>query len=295
MARRMVVALCCCASLLLAQAGAAQDDAPPSLDVPEGRAPDVAAPVESNPTPADSTAIPRARLRVRDVQVVVLRAGPGTAHPIVATVFEDDVLVVDARTGPWYHATTPDGASGWVHESLLANDIDRVKFAFAPDPGKIERQGTMQLVAFAGGYAADREDNSFLYGARLGYALSPRVTFEVAVGRTRVRRSTFIIEQLFNLRIEEELFDVFYYEAGASYDILARRRVTPFVALGFGATILNARVEPTWSMAIGTRAFLTRRMALRWEIRDHRLEAGNQFTRFTGDNLEFSAGAEVLF
>ncbi len=153
----------------------------------------------------------------------------------------------------------------------------------------------MQLVAFVGGYAADREDNSFLYGARLGYALSSRITFEAAVGKTRVRRSMFVLEQIYNLRLEETVFDVFYYEAGVSYDILARRRVTPFVALGAGATVLNARVEPTWSMAIGTRAFLTRRTALRWEIRDHRLKVGNQFTRFSGDNLEFSAGAEVLF
>ena len=244
---------------------------------------------------SDTTRIPRARQRIRDAQVAVLRSGPGPEHAIVTTVMQDEVVVVDARTGEWYHASTPDGVSGWVHESLLSDNIDRVKFTFRPDPGQVDRQGTMQLVAFVGGYAADREDNSFLYGARLGYALSSHISFEVAAGRTRVRRSTFVIEQLFNLRIDEELFDVFYYEAGVSYDILARRRVTPFVALGFGATILNARVEPTWSMAIGTRAFLTRRTALRWEIRDHRLKAGNQFTRFTGDNLEFSAGAEVLF
>ena len=36
---------------------------------------------------------------------------------------EKQILVADARTGPWFHVTTPEGVSGWVHESLLANDV----------------------------------------------------------------------------------------------------------------------------------------------------------------------------
>ena len=245
--------------------------------------------------PADTDSIPRARMRVRDAQVAVLRAGPTSEHPIVTTVFEDDVVVVDARTGEWFHAISPDGSSGWVHESLLANDVDRSRFTFVPDPGRRERQGAMLLVTYAGSYAADREDNAFLYGARFGYALSSRFTFEVGVGTTEIVRNTYVIEQLFGLRLEEERFDVFFYETGVAVDVLPRRRVTPFVAGGIGATILNSRVEPTWYLAAGTRAWLTRRIGLRWEVRDHRLEVGNQFTRFDGDNLEFSAGTEFLF
>lgn len=245
--------------------------------------------------PADSSAIPRARLRVAGTPVAVLRSGPGAQHAIVTTVLEGDVLVVDARSGAWLHATSPDGASGWVHEKLLSNDVDRRKFTFVPDPRRMKRQRTLYFATFFGSYAADREDNGFLYGARMGYALTPRFSFEVGAGRTRVVRNTFVLEQLFNLRLEEETFDVFFYEAGLNVDILPGRRVTPFVAGAVGATILNSRVEPTWSLALGTRAFMTRFMALRWEIRDHHLKAGNQFTRFTGDNVEFSAGAELLF
>ena len=255
-------------------------------------APDTLAAAAAAP---DSVAIPHARLRVNGVPVAVLRSGPGPQHALVATMRADDILVVDARCGEWYHGTAPDGASGWMHESLLANDVDRTRFTFVPDPGRRERQGTMHLLGYLGSYAADREDNGFLYGARLAYAVTPRYLFEVGVGRTRVVRSTYIIEQLFNLRLEEETFDVFFYEAGMCFNLLPRRRVTPYLSGGLGATILNSRVEPTWSLGIGTRAFLSRRWAMRWEVRDHRLEAGNQFTRFTGDNLEFSAGTEVLF
>ncbi|UCE03591.1 MAG: hypothetical protein JSW67_05240 [Candidatus Latescibacterota bacterium] len=246
-------------------------------------------------TAPDSMVIPRQRLSVRHTQIAVLRAGAGAHHPIVTTVQEEQVLVADARTGPWFHVTTPEGLSGWLHESLLANDVDRTQFQFKPDPGRLERQGSLSLALYAGSYAADREDNGFLYGARFGYAFTSRFTFEVAAGRTRVERNTFIIEQLFNLRIEEETFDVFFYEAGLNVHLLPRRRVVPFVGAALGATVLNSRVEPTWSLGIGTLAFVSRRIALRWEIRDHRLEAGNQFTRFTGDNIEFSAGTQVLF
>ena len=253
----------------------------------------VAVPPAPGVAPADS--IPRARMRVRHTQVAVLRAGPGLEHPMVTTVLEDDIVVVDARTGAWFHAIGPDGTSGWVHESLLTNDVDRDRFAFQPDPGKRERQGTMMLAAYAGSYAADREDNAFLYGGRFGYALSSRFTFEVGVGKTHVVRSTYVIEQLYGLRLEEETFDVFFYETGVAVDVLPRRRVTPFLAGGVGATILNSRVEPTWYLAAGTRCWLTRQIGLRWEVRDHRLEVGNQFTRFSGDNLEFSMGTELLF
>ncbi len=249
------------------------------------------------PTPGVATtdSIPRARMRVRHTQVAVLRSGPGLEHALVTTVLEDDIVIVDARTGEWFHATGPDGTSGWVHESLLTNDVDRDRFRFTPDPGKRERQGTMLLAVYAGSYAADREDNAFLFGGRFGYALSSRFTFEVGVGKTRVVRSTYVIEQLYGLRLEEETFDVFFYETGMAIDVLPRRRVTPFLGGGVGATILNARVEPTWYLAVGTRAWLTRQLSLRWEVRDHRLEVGNQFTRFNGDNLEFSLGTELLF
>ncbi len=249
----------------------------------------------SSATAAAADSIPRARMRVQGAPIAVLRAGPGAEHPIVTTALENDVLVVDARTGEWLHAVSLEGMSGWVHESLLANDVDRSRFDFVPDPGRHERQGTMLLVAYAGSYAADREDNAFLFGGRFGYAFSSRFTFEAGVGSTQVERSTYIIEQLYGLRLEEESFDVFFYETGISMDILPRRRVTPFVGGGVGATVLNARVEPTWYLALGTRAWLTRSIGLRWEVRDHRLEVGNQFTRFAGDNLEFSAGTELLF
>ena len=285
---KLLVSICALHSLMSAGAAiAAQDaDAPTQRSSPDSLA------VASE---LDSLEAPTMRVRVYGTPIAVLRAGPGDEHALVATALEEDILVVDARTGPWYHVTGADGASGWVHRELVRNDVDRQQFTFQPDPGKHERLRTLALNVYIGSYAADREDNGFLIGARMGYAVTSRFTFEVGIGRTRIVRSTFVLEQLFNLRLEEETFNVFFYEAGVAMDLLPGRRVAPFVAAGVGATILNARVEPTWSMAVGTRAYLSKLFALRWEIRDHRLEVGNQFTRFRADNIEFSAGLELQF
>jgi hypothetical protein len=243
----------------------------------------------------DSVPIPRAHVEVTGTPVAVVRGGPGPQHPIVATLADGDRLEIDARAGAWYHLQLPSGAGGWVHESLLRTWVDPRTFEFAPDPGRPPRMRSFHLAAFAGSYAADREDNGPLAGLRIGYSITDRFAFESSIGWTRVVRSTYVLEQLYGLRLEEERFSLFYYEAGATMELLPRHRVTPFVAAGFGASVLNARVEPSWMVGLGTRIFLNKRTGLRWELRNHHLQGGNQFTRFAGDNLEFSGGAEFLF
>jgi uncharacterized protein YraI len=245
--------------------------------------------------PPDSAAIPRATVEVVGTPVAVVRAGPGPFHGMVATVGEGDRLVLDAKAGPWYHVALHDGRSGWVHEDLVRTWVDPSRFQFAPDPGRPSRMRSFHLVGYGGAYAADREDNGLLAGLRIGYSITDRLAFEAGMGWTGVVRTTYVLEQVFGLRLEEERFDLFFYEAGASVDVLPGRRVVPFVTAAVGASVLNARVEPTWALGVGTKAFVTRRLALRWELRNHHLKGGNNFTRFAGDNLEFSGGCEFLF
>lgn len=244
---------------------------------------------------ADSTALPHATVQVVGTPVAVVRAGPGPQHAIVGTVREGEVLTLDARAGAWFHLQRPGGTSGWMHQDLLRLYVDPRRFEFVPDPGRPSRQRSFHLTAFGGGYAADREDNGFLVGARIGYSLTNRFGFEAGVGYTSVVRTTYVLERIFGLRLEEERFDLFFYQAGLSMDVLPGRRVTPFVTAFLGASVLNAGVEPTWGLGLGTKAFVTKRLALRWEVRDHRMAGGNAFTRFAGDNLEFSSGVEMLF
>jgi outer membrane beta-barrel protein len=243
----------------------------------------------------DSTVIPHATVQVVHTPVAVVRSGPGPQHPIVATLPEGEVLTIDARSGAWYHLQLADTKSGWVHEDLLQTYVDPRKFEFAPDPGLPSRMRSFHFVAFGGNYAADREDNGLLLGARMGYSLTRRFAFEVGLGYTRVVRTTYVLERIFGLRLEEEVFKMFFYEAGASMDILPGRRVTPFITAAAGASVLEGHAEPTYTVGLGTKFFVSKRTALRWELRDHRMHGGNQFTRFSGDNLEFSGGCELLF
>ena len=118
-----------------------------------------------------------------------------------------------------------------------------------------------------------------MVGARIGYSLTRRFAFEAGVGYTSVLRTTYVLEQIFGLRLEEERFDLFFYEAGGSMDILPGRRVTPFLAAGGGASVLGSHVEPTWSLGLGTKMFVAKRVALRWELRDHHLHGGNRGNR----------------
>ncbi len=247
------------------------------------------------PAPADSSAVPSADVEVVGTPVAVVRAGPGAEHAIVATVKEGQVLTLDAKSGEWNHVRLGEATSGWMHESLLKTYIDPRKFQFAPDPGLPSRQRSFHIVGYGGNYAADREDNGMLFGARIGYSLTRRFAFEAGIGYTGVTRTTYVLERIFGLRLEQERFDLFFYEAGASMDVLPGRRVTPFVTLGFGASVLGSQVEPTYAVGLGTKMFLAKRVAVRWELRDHRLRGGNRFTRFSGDNLEFSGGTELLF
>jgi hypothetical protein len=242
-----------------------------------------------------ATPVPRATVEVVHTPVAVVRSGPGTQHPITATVREGERLVIDARSGPWYHVQIDPARSGWVHEDLVRTWVDPRRFEFAPDPGRPDRMRSFHLVAYGGTYAADREDNGFLAGARIGYSITSRFAFEAMLGWTRVVRTTYVLEQIFGLRLEEETFDLFFYEAGATMDLLPNRRVTPFLSAAGGASVLNSRVEPTWALGVGTKMFFTKRVAARWELRNHHLHGGHQFTRFAGDNLEFSGGVEFLF
>src|SRR5262245_51970766 len=143
----------------------------------------------ANPPAADSTVAPFADVEVIGTPVAVVRAGPGPEHAIVATVGEGTVLTVDARTGAWYHVRLGDAASGWMHESLLKQYVDPRKFEFVPDRGRPSRQRSFHFVAYGGNYAADREDNGLLFGARIGYSVTRRFAFEAGAGYTRVVRT----------------------------------------------------------------------------------------------------------
>ena len=232
-------------------------------------------------------------MQVVHTPVAVVRSGPGPQHPIVATLREGEVLTIDARSGPWYHLQLADTQSGWVHEDLLQTYVDPRKFQFVPDPGLPSRMRSFHFVAFAGNYAADREDNGILLGSASVFADALRVRGRAGL---HARRAQHLCARA-HLRPASErgLQDVLLRGSRRLDGHPARPPRTPFLSAAAGASVLEGHAEPTYTIGLGTKFFVSKRTALRWELRDHRMHGGNQFTRFSGDNAEFSGGCSCCF
>jgi uncharacterized protein YgiM (DUF1202 family) len=90
------------------------------------------------PTP-QSTATPApSRPEVAAAGVTVnVRAGPGTNYPVVATLPPGIAVEVIGRNdqGTWWQIRGPDGATGWVADSVVnATNVGGVPVAAAPAP-----------------------------------------------------------------------------------------------------------------------------------------------------------------
>lgn len=66
-------------------------------------------------------------------QALNVRAGPGTSHPIVATLKHEGVLQVTGRNndGSWFEVTLPDDQIGWVSASLVELNVAADQIALA--------------------------------------------------------------------------------------------------------------------------------------------------------------------
>jgi hypothetical protein len=53
---------------------------------------------------------------------VNLRAGPSTTDAVVAVLLQATPVLPQRSEGEWVLVRTPDGAAGWVHASLIAED-----------------------------------------------------------------------------------------------------------------------------------------------------------------------------
>ena len=55
------------------------------------------------------------------------------------------------------------------------------------------------------------------------------------------------------------------------------------------------RAETSLNFGAGTKLFVSKRAAVRWEVRDYRFQSGSTTSRLTNNNIEFTIGTEVLF
>ncbi len=270
---------------------AAEEAAPPAVP----SLADVAATDSARALPNERPVVGKRLVELRGDGEHVLRSGPGAGYAIVATRREGERFPVLAKSGDWYGVQLSPTETGWIHASLCKERDDLSDLEFRPNAKLYSRTGSFVLSGYGGGYAFDEKSNSAVVGGRLGYYVFDRIVAEAGVSWTRVNRPAEIVESLFGVTLEAEKFSMLFYQMNLAWELLPGRQMVPYVSAGAGSTLLLGRSEPAFNFGAGTRLFLSRRAAMRWDGRDYR------FTHHTGthpirnDNIEFTLGSEILF
>jgi outer membrane beta-barrel protein len=260
-----------------------------------------AAGADSGAAAAPITALnPRAKVGARRVRLVassqnVARSGPGEDYAIVGVYPKKSEFTVIAKRGEWYGVRLSESETGWFHASLCRESDDMSDLEFKPNPKLFTRTGSFALTGYSGAYAFDRKSNSLVVGGRLGYYVFDRLVAEGGVAWTRIRRPQEIVESLFDLSLEAEDFHMLFYQLGLTWEVLPGRQMVPFVTGGVGSSIMQGRSESSVNVGAGTTLFLSRRMAMRWEVRDYSFKSGSDDARRTNHNVEFTLGTTLLF
>ena len=225
----------------------------------------------------------------------VVRSGPGSGFAIAGVYGKGATFPVIAKNGDWYNIRLSDTEAGWIHSSLCHEFDDLSDLEFKPNPRLYTRTGAILLGGYAGAYAIDRKSNSLVAGGRVGYYVFDRFQVEVGVAWTHVRRPAEIVESLFGLSLEAEDFHMLFYQLNLTWEILPGRQMVPFVSGGVGSAIMQGESEASYNLGAGTVLFLSKRTAMRWEVRDYRLHSGSDNARVSNDNVEFTLGTQYIF
>ena len=225
----------------------------------------------------------------------VMRTGPGSGFAIAGTAPAGTRLPVIAKSDGWYGVRISGTGTGWVHASLCREVDDLSGLQYRPNPRLYTRTGSYVLSAYGGAYAFDRKSNSAVIGGRVGYYVFDRIVAEAGVSWTHVRREAEIVESLFDLRLEAEDFPMLFYQMNLTWELLPGRQMVPYVGGGVGSTVMLGRSTPAVNFGAGTRLFLSKRAAMRWDVRDYRFEDTSGSGAHTNNNVEFTLGTEYLY
>jgi len=224
-----------------------------------------------------------------------VRLGPGERYAVQKLVPKGSVFPVLAKKGDWYNVRLSESETGWVHESLCHEHDDLSGLEFRPNPRLFSRIGSFAVTAYGGGYSFDRKSNSLATGGRLGYYVFDFIEVEGGVSWTHVQRPAEIVESLFDLRLEAEDFHMLFYEMNVNAELLPGRQLVPYATVGVGSSILRGRTEPSMNWGGGTLFFLTKRTALRSELRTYLFDSGSESSRRSNTNFLFTLGTTFLF
>jgi outer membrane beta-barrel protein len=225
----------------------------------------------------------------------VVRTGPGDDYAIAGVYAKGRVFDVIAKSGSWINVRLTPTETGWIHSSLCKEFDDLSGLEFRPNPKLYNRTGSFTLTGYTGAYAFDRKSNSLVLGGRFGYYVFDRVIAEGGLSWTHIKRNPEIVESLFALSLEAENFHMLFYHLLLTYEVLPGRQMVPFVSAGVGSSIHQGETDASFNYGAGTTLFVSKRSAVRWEVRNYRMDTGAKGARVTNNNVEFSLGTEFLF
>jgi outer membrane beta-barrel protein len=282
-----------CAPPARAQDAPAADSLATTPAPPAANASDSAFAAASMMSAPRGTAIRKVRLVGRSQ--IVMRSGPGDDFAIAGVFKSGASFPVIAKREDWYNVQLSPTETGWVHAALCKEFDDFSDLEFKPNPKLYSRTGAVVLTAYTGAYAFDRKSNSLVLGGRVGYYVFDRLQFEGTLAWTHVNRPAEIVETLFGLTLEEEDFDMLFYNLNLTWELLPGRQMVPYLSGGVGSSIMQGSSEAAVNFGGGVSLFLSKRTAVRWEVRDYRFETGADNARRENNNIEFTLGTSFLF
>jgi outer membrane beta-barrel protein len=211
-------------------------------------------------------------------------------HALLALAAAASSLV--AATGASAQAQKP------ATEQVVVPEVDRRDIRNPRYPSN-----DIEVGAYLGTYATQNFGASFVYGVRLGYAITEDFFVEGAYAQTTVSDESFrqILPGGIFVNTTEKLS---YYNLSVGYNVLpgevflGRSRAMPsalYLVGGVGSTDFNGQQSQTFNLGLGFRVFLADWAALQVDMRDYIYSLDILGKNQSTQNLEFTGGVTFYF
>jgi len=185
-----------------------------------------------------------------------------------------------------------------ANEQVVDPKVDRREVKLPKFPSK-----DFEIGAFVGTYATQNFGASLVAGLKLGYHITEDFFVEAAFGATKVSDESFrqILPGGVFVNETEKLS---YYNLSVGYNILPGEvfigrntaKASQFYLIGgVGSTKFIDQNRQTFNVGFGSRFYLTDKMAVQVDMRDHIFSLDLLGKRQSTQNLELSAGFTYFF
>ena len=202
-------------------------------------------------------------------------------------------LLAAASFAALAQSTPPANNDQVVVPQVDRRDIEKPKFP----------SNDFEIGLFTGTYATQNFGSSWVYGARIGYAITEDFFVEGVYGQTKVSDELFrqILPGGIFLKDTEKLS---YYNLSIGYNLfpgeifIGGRRARPsqfYIVAGVGSTKFVDQTKPTFNVGFGYRVYLADWAALQLDLRDHVFSLDLLGKRENTQNIELTGGLSFYF